>query len=187
MSSILRFDEWQDSNGVPVLDGTGLAIPSSALPTGTILQVQQAFFDQVASTTSTTFVDVTITSTTYLSLTITPVRTNSKFLVIGHINTSNNGNAQTVVRLVRNAGTDVSVGNFNGGSDSFGFLDATNDQNGTKLGSVTYLDSPSTPLPASLTYRLQYRATATTSYINRNRTSATQNGSSSLTVLEIGA
>jgi hypothetical protein len=31
MSSVMRFDEWQDSNGNPVLDGTGLVIPASAV------------------------------------------------------------------------------------------------------------------------------------------------------------
>ena len=76
MASVMRFDQWQDSNGVPVLNGTGLAIASSALPIGTILQVVRASDTTTRTTTSTVEGDVGF------DVTITPQRDDSQLLIL---------------------------------------------------------------------------------------------------------
>ena len=75
MASTLRFDNWEDSNGTPILDGSNLAIPSSAMPTGSVLQVVEGTTGTSTFITSTSYVD------TGLSATITPFSASSKILV----------------------------------------------------------------------------------------------------------
>mgnify|MGYP000052234226 CR=1 FL=1 len=78
MSSVMRFDEWQDSNGVSLLDGSGgsLTVPSGFLPAGSVLQVVRATDQTNRTTTSTSTIDANI------SVTITPQRDSSDILII---------------------------------------------------------------------------------------------------------
>jgi CO dehydrogenase/acetyl-CoA synthase alpha subunit len=67
----MRFDEWQDSNGVPVLDGTGGGLQLGKILN--VLDVRPANF----STSSTSDVDVTGST-----ISITPASATSKFVLI---------------------------------------------------------------------------------------------------------
>jgi len=172
----------EDVNGLTVYNGSAWvpAASGATLAAGTILQVQSAILSAVASTTSTSYVDASS-----LSLTITPVRTNSKFLVVACAGVSNSGNDDTYARVVRNAGTDVAVGNGDNGSfvtgnSTSGLADAM------FQGSVSFIDAPTTPLPATLSYRIQFKVDANTGYLNRTRNNANANVASTLTVYEIG-
>jgi hypothetical protein len=144
MSSVMRFDEWQDSNGVPVLDGTNLAIPSGALPAGTILQVVHANTTTQTSTTSTSFVN------TSLSATITPSSTSSKILiqvqleVVRHRNTAD----ATLVGLFRGTVSGTKID-----SNTFVYFDRTgiNDVGQNLL----FFDSPNTTSAQTYTVGLR--------------------------------
>jgi hypothetical protein len=186
---VLRYNGSAWVNGQVVTnDITDANVTSVKLGAGTVLQVQQAFFNQIASTQSGTYVDVEVSGTTYLSVTITPVRTNSKFLVIANVLATNNDNNSTYVRLVRNDGTDTVIAGQSGNADGH-YAMYRGSTIGTALVPLTTacLDSPTTPLPATLTYRIQYRRSGTTAYINRGSQTSTEGGSSSVTVYEIGA
>jgi hypothetical protein len=94
MASTLRFDNWEDSNGTPILDGSNLAIPSSAMPTGSILQVVSASAATQTNTTSLSY------ENTAASVSITPTSTSSKILVfsfVGLYQTGGNTGAQLTI------------------------------------------------------------------------------------------
>jgi hypothetical protein len=165
MTSILRFDEWQDSNGVPVLDGTGLAIPSSALPTGSILQVVQTVKSDTFSTATTSaFVEVT-----GLNVNITPSKTSSKILVFAVVPVA--GNTTDVrwrvgVTIFQNS-TNLSVIDSPGsrlavmGSGQVAGENAPNDS------TVMFLDSPNTTSAVNYNVRIAGLSGTNTSYVNR--------------------
>ena len=89
MASTLRFDNWEDSNGTPILDGSNLAIPSSALPTGSVLQVACVSDGTNVTTASTSF-----TPHPNLSVSITPGTTSNKVLVRVVIGRADNSGPQ---------------------------------------------------------------------------------------------
>jgi hypothetical protein len=141
----MRFDQWQDSNGVPVA--------SAANGVGKILQV-------VTGTTSTT---VTVTATTFtdsgLSATITPTSATSKILVLV--------SQQLVVQL--NA-ADVNIGRMQIVRDStvvetfagLGYMYSF--AGGMLVGGNFFgqcLDSPNTT--SAVTYKTQVRPETTAS------------------------
>jgi hypothetical protein len=164
-----------DVNGT--IDVTGATV--SGLTTGKVLQVVQANKSDIFSTTGRTFVDVTD-----LSLSITPSSTSSKILVMFTGMLSGDTGATTQVNLLRDStilgegatGTEkASISNY-----------ATSSQ--TYNSGLNWLDSPSST--SSLTYKVQLATDNTVGvvvYLNRNSGDANYTGSSSLTVMEIGA
>jgi hypothetical protein len=163
MSSVMRFDEWQDSNGVPVLDGTNLAIPTSALPAGTILQVVSTAKTDTFTSSSTSYVDVT-----GLSATITPSSTSSKVLVVLSLSSGITGDSQRGFRLMRDstpiavadaAGDRVqaTIGQYLGGSNTTFHLNTSTAQ---------VLDSPNTT--SAVTYKAQGQTNSETFTVNRS-------------------
>ena len=133
---------------LPAVSGTlittgssGQSIPKAALPTGSVLQVVNAF-TQTAQTLAT----ATYTDLTGLSVSITPTSASSKILVTwtvaGGLAASNSGFS---INLVRNGTTIVS----NGGSFDV-YLGGTS---GNMMVSKQYLDSPAST--SALTYKLQ--------------------------------
>ena len=76
MASVLRFDEWQDSDGNPVASGAGGVFSSP----GSILQIVRATDAIERSTTSTSFVD------SNLSVAITPQKSDSAIIVLATFN-----------------------------------------------------------------------------------------------------
>jgi hypothetical protein len=163
MASVMRFDQWQDSNGVPVATGAGGKFSAP----GNVLQVVSTSKTDTFSTTSSTFVDVT-----GLTLSITPKSTASKIYLVASVNVSVNPNNTESVFL-----------RFNGGNSTTFVGDAASDRvravsgvyfdpnnNGVSWNNVTtpitYLDSPSTT--SAITYSVQARIGAGTGYVNRS-------------------
>jgi len=191
MASTLRFDNWEDSNGTPILDGTNLALPSSALPAGSVLQVVSTTKTDTFSTTSSSFVDVT-----GLSVSITPVSTNSKILILLDMNITSNvtggcgiqyringGNADTFVGDAAGTRTRAIRGYRSQGSNGVQF----NWRESLMPATGTFLDSPNTT--SSITYSAQVQINTNTLYVNRgdgdgDATSITR-GASSITLMEI--
>jgi hypothetical protein len=135
MSSILRFDEWQDSNGVPVLDvSSGLSVPSSALPAGSILQVVSANRSTATSITSASFVSSNLTAT------ITPRSTSSKVYILATVSSGNNANTAVYLTVYRG---DVSTGTNLGPANGMSIYQPQAAAGNGNV-NINYLDSPST-------------------------------------------
>jgi hypothetical protein len=184
----MRFDEWQDSNGVPVLDGTDLSIPSSALPAGTILQVVSTIKTDTFTTTSATFGDVT-----GLSVTITPTSTTSKILVSCFVGLYSHGTDEEAIHFQLAGGNTAAFIGDSAGSRVRAVLSSSNTVTGSfqnRIGNssnIQYLDSPSTT--SAITYKLQARVSSGTGHVNRSATDS-DNASyprvpSSITVMEV--
>ena len=168
MSSVMRFDEWQDSNGVPVLDGTGLAIPSSALPTGTVLQVVQTVKTDAFTSTSTSYATVT-----GLTATITPRATSSKILVHIQANVSQTAPSADQSSYFRMFGGNTGgyIGDTAGSRElsAFSLNEFANMGKVTWPMALTFLDSPNTTSP--VTYGLEGRRNNSTAFVvNRSGT-----------------
>ena len=189
MSSVLRFDEWQDSEGNPVLNGTGLSVPSSALPAGSILQVVSTAKTDVFSTTSGTFGVVT-----GLEVSITPSSTSSKILILAQIAHSFGSSGSTVANdyghyKVTRGGTDIYRGNPD--SSRIQAVFGGNNEVAQTLNSsfISFLDSPETT--ANTTYRVEARRgrSGSTAFVNRSFGDAdfefVTRGASSITVMEV--
>jgi hypothetical protein len=151
------------------------------LTPGSVLQVQTAILDIVATTTSTSYVDVPS-----LTLTLTPKKNNSKFLIAAFVtgSTSNSGDVCSV-QAVRDNGTVTVIGASSG--DQFAQLPGLSDANLLFSGGLSFLDSPATPLPATINYRLRFKTTAGSGVLNRNRQNTTVRSVCTLAVYEIGA
>jgi len=72
MASVMRFDQWEDSNGVPVASGAGGVFSAP----GTILQVASGVRTSGFTTASTSFTDLTDAT-----VTITPSSASNKVMV----------------------------------------------------------------------------------------------------------
>lgn len=170
MSSIIRADRWQNSDGVAY---------------NSVLQVVSTTkTDAFSSTTINSWTDVT-----GLSVSVTPKFSSSKILVIASVT----GNFYVVgtsgrgLRLARDT-TGLAVGDAAGSrtqSTSSDHMSSTEIQQSVTM---QYLDSPSSV--SSLTYKVQFFAvTGGTFYVNRSSGDAdanyTQRTSSTITVMEI--
>jgi hypothetical protein len=148
--------------------------------------VVTAFKDDVFSTSSTTYVDLT-----GLSATITPSTNTSKVLVIASLAFFNsNNNSSVAVQLVRGS-TAIGIGAA-AGSRRLGnaFYDSEdNVVHAQGPSSIMFLDSPATT--AATTYKLQIAVNAGTAFVNRTRGDSDDTGSirigSSITVIEVAA
>jgi hypothetical protein len=139
------------SAGVAV---TGLS--KGSLPTGSILQVVNATFGTLVSTSSATFAD------TGLTLNITPTSATSKILVTVNCNgLSKSTSAQAAVglRLLRNSTTITSID---------GIAGYTNSTTLNHVGGVSssYLDSPATT--SATTYKVQFASAGGVAAANMN-------------------
>jgi hypothetical protein len=160
---------------------------SAATSEGIGPNVVQTVKDDVTTTTSATFVDVS-----GLSLSITPSSTSSKILLVGHITLGMDGSDtnSAAFRLVRDStaiclaaaatgpagAIDPATGGFTG-TATFG-SDATV--------SFVFVDSPN--IATATTYKVQFRRGAGgTAKINKMRDSNPFNGTSSITAIEVAA
>jgi hypothetical protein len=175
----------KESGSTLTLGGSGTTVQPHASATvsgfggGKVLQVIQAQKSNVFSTTGTTFVDITD-----LSLTITPSSTSSKILVMFTAMLSGDTSATTQVNLLRDSTIlgEGSTGSMKASISNY----ATASQ--TYNSGLNWLDSPSST--SSLTYKAQLATDNTGGvvvYLNRNSADADYTGSSTLTVMEIGA
>jgi anionic cell wall polymer biosynthesis LytR-Cps2A-Psr (LCP) family protein len=182
MASILRFDNWQNSDGTSIAttDASGNISFAGSLGatagTGKILQVVSATKTDQFSTTSTSFVDVP-----GVSVSITPTSATSKVFVtvtgITYNGTTNQLNAFNIVRdslvIAQSTGSTNNQTTFNGtggGAGNFPFI-------------AMYLDSPATTL--ATTYKLQVRATAGTAYVGGY--TGNYGATTTITVMEVAA
>ena len=145
---------------------------------GRILQVAQATKTDIASTASTSFVDIS-----GLSTSITVANSSNKVLVFVQLGGAANNPYTALFNLVRGATTlaqpdtgseKASLNVFAGGGSA-------------SLGghALIWLDSPATA--GSITYKVQWRSDAGTSYLNRHTGNANYTSVSTITVMEVAA
>ena len=150
---------------------------------GKVLQVVQTYKTDTASTTSTSFTDVS-----GFSASITPSSTSNKILVLTTIGgQAASGVTQIYFRLDRN-GSAVGVGDAAGNRQQIsGATVYVPDNNVMGTTAFNYLDSPSTT--SLLTYKIQFRVDAGTGYVNRSNDdsdlTSRGRGTSSITLMEI--
>ena len=148
MVSILKTDKIQASHGSTIEIPSGHVLNAP----GHVLQVVQAFKDDVFSTTSTSYIDVT-----GMSATITPSSTSSKILVQLRTSQGMNGNDKITTTLVRGS-TQIATAN---GKTYFSNMYPSRNSTDTNMylaqGSthLDFLDSPSTT--SATTYKLQVK------------------------------
>lgn len=140
MTSIMRFDKWENSLGVPYQ---------------AILQVVHFSVIGLTTITSTSF------AATPLVATITPKYATSKILVLvnAHLETPSGG-AQLYPTVFRGTTAGVNLGDGNSGFGGFRNSGGTSDS----AYGITALDSPSTT--SSQVYTFAFRVTANTGYMN---------------------
>ena len=187
MSSLLKANSISAATGttVTIPSGTTLDIASGAtldttgatvsgLTTGKVLQVLQATKNDIASTTSTTFTDVS-----GLSVSITPSSASNKILVFATVMTANVfGSSSVKLNLLRDSTIlgEGSTGTQKASIGNYGY---------THSSALNWLDSPSTT--SSTSYKIQFATdnSGNPIYVNRNGIDANYTGSSSITVMEI--
>ena len=185
MTSILKADTIQDTDGNNIINensntitigasGDTITIPSGATITnsgtatgfggGKINQVLQAVkTDTQDGTSSNTWTDISS-----LSQSITPSATDSKILVLFHVNCAASTNDHVAIRLLRGS-TAIHVGTSGDtGRNVFsGIRFMSDDQYHAVVMAGQYLDSPSTT--SATTYKLQVNSNSGY-YINRSQT-----------------
>jgi hypothetical protein len=148
---------------VPVLDvSSGLSVPSSALPAGSILQVVSTTKTDTFTTNSTSFVDIT-----GVSLSITPRATSSKILVMysGNFGSQTSGNVAHT-RLMRDS-TAIAIGDAAGSRNRSSNSSIAANSDLTMVHANQVLDSPNTT--SAVTYKLQIARSGATADVFVNR------------------
>ena len=151
---------------------------------GSILQVVSTTKTDTTSTnTSGSFTDIS-----GMSVSITPSSTSSKILILislGSISSSASGIA-VGFKLLRDS---TAIGNSSSTSGRSGF---TNVYTGGGTGdeyiisaSHSFLDSPSST--SALTYKIQWKNSSGTTYLNRYHANNDNSGSSTITAMEVAA
>ena len=168
--------------------GDTITIPSGATLTnsgtatgfGKVLQVVQTVLTTVTSTTSTSAVDIS-----GLSLSITPSSASNKvFILVDMALSESTANNLVAWNLVRNS-TALAVGTSAATFQQTGVAinDVTTGGNMLLKQSTQYLDSPSTT--SATTYKIQWKTSGGTIYINRRATDTYMSVSSMITAFEI--
>ena len=168
MASTLRFDNWEDSNGTPILDGANLAIPSSATPTGSIIAVKHALFTGVQTASVASQGNVPVTD---LSITHALANPSNKLIISAYLGTvaHSEGYGQTGLGLADN-GSLIGIGDAAGNRTRTGVgSHIANSQNYVGLAaSLSFVYEPGDT--ASHTYTvcaINIRWSTATVYINR--------------------
>jgi len=165
----------------PKTTGGNVTITNQA-NAGKVLQVVHTFKNDVFSTTSTSYVDVT-----GMSATITPTSTSSKILIQLRTSQAMNSSDKMYTTLLRGS-TAIAVAN---GKDYFSHMYPSRQGSTDAVSYIAhgsthldFLDSPSTT--SSTTYKIQMKVNAGTGYLNRSRDNDEFRGVSSITLMEIG-
>lgn len=146
---------------------------------GAILQVKSAFKDDVATTTSTSFSDIS-----GLSVSITPSSATNKCLILVTLGSVGNINNTVLFNIVRDStaiaqpsgGTaPASINEYQGGGSN-GDVDTC---------SINFLDSPATT--SAITYKVQWRVDNSTGYLNRHTGNSNYRAVSNIVVMEVVA
>ena len=157
-------------------------IASGVIPAGgKILQVQQTFKNDAASTNSGTY-----SAVSGLTVSITPSSSSNKILYSGHLYLASTS-SEVVFRLTRTIGGSV---NYDIAAPST----YADDEDGTfahgggsRYGghSFQFLDSPNTT--SAITYGINWQTHSGTTYLNRTWDNGWFHGISTITAMEIAA
>jgi hypothetical protein len=165
-------------------------VTSAGLPSGSVLQVKQGFYDDETNYSGASYQDLT-----GLSVSITPTSTSSKILIMCNVHCTVNNQHYSIAFKVLRGSTAIGTGDATlaGNRDQVCFMTSQNG-GGDHLGSANwqFLDSPSST--SALTYKIQAGSESGAGYrINANQVSNTNTGgnpkfarpTSSITVMEI--
>ena len=168
---------------------TNRIVPRDGLPSGSsggIIQVKQTVKTDTFTSSSTSYTDIT-----GLSVSITPTRSDSKILVMMHVNLGHTNYDSGFLRLMRDS-TAISVADA-AGDRIVSTVAMADDPSADEINcySATFLDSPSTT--SSTTYKVQLTTESSGNtgevYVNRSGQDAdnVQNARtvSSITVMEV--
>jgi hypothetical protein len=165
-----------------VASGSIQAVDLASGVGGKVLQVLQTVKTDTATTTSTSYVDIT-----GLSVSITPSSASNKILVIANLNlgTPNSTHRVHVQLAGGNSGNYIGDVNSSLVRASATAVNRASDTYGQTTVNINYLDSPSTT--TAITYKVQFKVSGNETYINRPITIDSFGGSnaSSITVMEI--
>jgi len=159
---------------------------SSNLPAGSVLQVVSTTKTDTFTTTSTAF-----TTITGLTASITPSSSTSKILIIFSVTGSQEVNTNDAyIGLFRDS-TQIALGDAAGSRIRYSFLLNTSNASWSTIGSMNFLDSPSTTSAISYSVRARTPSSGTL-YINRGQNDSdgafgASRTVSSITVMEIKA
>ena len=169
MSSQLRVDKIVPVDGAPTGGGGG------------IIQIKQTFLNTATSTTTSgSFTDIS-----GMSVSITPKFNTSKIFVMITLGSISSAAGISVgFRLLRDS---TLIGNASDTTLQSGFTNIYEGGNSSLFSaSHNFLDSPSTT--SAITYKLQWRNSSGTTYLNRySGSSDSYNGSSTITAMEVSA
>jgi hypothetical protein len=167
MSSVMRFDEWQDSNGVPVASGAGGAFSAP----GSIIAVKSALFTgtQVASSVAAAG-NVAVTD---LSITHEVANASNKLIISAFVgalgNSQGEGNAGLaihdgtgLINVAASPGTRTAVS-----SGGYSVAAAGGGSNVTRSPAVTFVHTPGAGSKTYTVRVLNISNTSRTLYINR--------------------
>ena len=165
---------------------TGLTtLPTSAMATGSILQVVQTFkadSTSLSANSSSTYVDIS-----GMSVSITPSSSSSKILVTFTASVScDTNNRNNSIRLLRGS-TNICQSTA-GSNNNATIVDRTINDNYISNFTQTFLDSPSTT--SAITYKLQWACEGSGGnnsiyYLNRKGANGNEGATSTITAMEI--
>jgi hypothetical protein len=177
--SLLKVNSLQDLGADAVV--TNGVIVSSALPAGSILQVVSTTKSDTFSTSSTSYTDVT-----GLSASITPRSTSSKILVTATVLIGATSSVGAFATITDGSNNQLIVPDSPGSREP-AFIRYNPDTNGFLPATISFLHSPSTT--SSLTYKVRFKVTSSTGYINRSTTDTDSaiwgRGVSTITLMEV--
>jgi len=164
-----------------VLTSTGAGSPpafETPAGGGKVLQVVSAVKTNETSTTSTSYVDIT-----GISVSITPASSSNKILIIANLNFGTPNSTHRIHAQL----TGGNSGNYIGDANSSLIRGAAtavnrgNDTYGQTTTNINYLDSPATA--SAITYKVQWRVSGDTGYLNRPGTIDSIGGSNASTII----
>ena len=161
------------------LMGTTTTVPSSKLPSGTVLQTKSISHTDEYDITSTTGEDIG------LSISITPTSATSEFILTGSIAMGGSNASFAGIKLFRDS---TEIGSGSGKTYSaykIWYPVAESNLDGRSVGpvSINFLDDPDTA--SSITYKVQAWVSSGTGGINHRTGVDDTNLSSQFTVMEI--
>ena len=171
---------------IPLASGVSGTLPDGSAPSGSVLQVVQAYKSDTFTTTSTSF-----TTITGLSASITPTSSSSRILVVMSVTGSQQVGANDAYLGLFRDSTQIALGDASGTRIRSTSQIMTSNAGWSTTVTFNFVDSPATT--SSITYTVQTRTNGTnTVYINRSVTD--ENGSigagrtpSSIILMEIAA
>ena len=146
---------------------------------GGVIQVVSSFKNDMATTTSTSFADIS-----GLSVSLTPSSSSNKILIMFTLGNVGNLVNTTLFNLVRDS---TNIAQPSGGSNPATINEYNGSSNNGDVDncSMHFLDSPATT--SSVTYKIQWRVDAGTGYLNRHTGNTNYRAVSSIVAMEVVA